>query len=179
MNEELTFRPATTADTARIVEIIGQAKAQMRALGSRQWQEGYPAAADITADLARGCGWVLTEAVAAADDNPNAQRVIAYGAVVFDGEPAYRDLEGEWLNAGDYVVVHRIAVADGAKGRGVATEFIRRVAMLARRRGIAAFRIDTNFDNGYMLRLLDTQGFSFCGRVHYASGERLAYEKLL
>ena len=52
MNEELIFRQARPADAERIMEIIRQAQAQMRALGSLQWQDGYPARADIDNDIA-------------------------------------------------------------------------------------------------------------------------------
>ena len=105
--------------------------------------------------------------------------VIAYGAVVFDGEPAYDAIDGQWLTDEPYVLVHRIAVADGERGRGVAAEFLHRVEALASERGVKAFRIDTNFDNRTMLRLLERTGFSYCGKVVYRSGERLAYEKRL
>ena len=42
-NSDLLFRKAEEADIARIWEIIGQAKAQMRRLNSHQWDENYPA----------------------------------------------------------------------------------------------------------------------------------------
>ena len=103
--------------------------------------------------------------------------VIAYGAVVFDGEPAYDAIDGQWLTDEPYVLVHRIAVVDGERGRGVAAEFLHRVETLAQERGVKAFRIDTNFDNQTMLRLLERTGFTYCGKVVYRSGERLAYEK--
>ena len=103
--------------------------------------------------------------------------VIAYGAVVFDGEPAYGAIDGAWLTGGDYVVLHRLAVADGEKGRGVAAEFMRRTEALARERGVGSFRVDTNFDNRYMLRMLERLGFAYCGKIVYGSGERLAFEK--
>lgn len=105
--------------------------------------------------------------------------VIAYGAVVFDGEPAYDAIEGAWLTDGKYVVLHRMAVADGEKGRGVATEFMRRVEAMAYGRGTGSMRVDTNFDNRYMLRMLGRLGFVYCGKVRYRSGERLAFEKTL
>lgn len=105
--------------------------------------------------------------------------VIAYGAVVFDGEPAYDAIEGAWLTDGEYVVLHRMAVADGEKGRGVATEFMRRVEAMACGRGTGSMRVDTNFDNRYMLRMLGRLGFVYCGKVRYRSGERLAFEKTL
>lgn len=167
--EQLTFRKATDCDTARILEIIAQAKAQMRSLGSDQWQQGYPAPEDIARDLDSGYGYVLA----------CSGEVIAYGAVVFDGEVAYESLDGGWLSDEPYVVVHRLAVADGQKGRGIATEFMLRTEALARQRGIFAFRIDTNFDNRYMLRLLERLSFTFCGTITYQSGQRQAYQKRL
>ena len=247
MNEKLLFRRARPADTERIMEIIRQAQAQMRALGSLQWQDGYPAAADIGHDIACGYGWVFEKPEA--EKSPEARgsdgtgvagfrpetaaarkitdtgeagatgsgadetaatteeaeetrkaremretretqaakaaaaqaqgNVVAYGAVVFDGEPAYEAIEGAWLTDGDYVVLHRMAVADGEKGRGVATEFMRRVEAMACGRGTGSMRVDTNFDNRYMLRMLGRLGFVYCGKVRYRSGERLAFEKPL
>ena len=41
MDEKLVFRRARPADAARIMEIIRQAQAQMRALGSLQWPVSY------------------------------------------------------------------------------------------------------------------------------------------
>ena len=188
MNEKLLFRRARPADTERIMEIIRQAQAQMRALGSLQWQDGYPARTDIDNDIARGYGYVFeksgtAEEPAAAgtpqkcDKGRASGAAIAYGAVVFDGEPAYDAIDGQWLTDEPYVLVHRIAVADGERGRGVAAEFLHRVETLAQERGVKAFRIDTNFDNQTMLRLLERTGFTYCGKVVYRSGERLAYEK--
>lgn len=257
MNEKLLFRRARPADAARIMEIIRQAQAQMRALGSLQWQDGYPAAADIGHDIACGYGWVFEkpeaekspeargsdgtgaagfrpetaaarkitdtgeagatgsgadetaatteEATEATEETRKAREmretqealetretqaakaaaaqaqgnVVAYGAVVFDGEPAYDAIEGAWLTDGDYVVLHRMAVTDGEKGRGVATEFMRRVEAMACGRGTGSMRVDTNFDNRYMLRMLGRLGFVYCGKVRYRSGERLAFEKPL
>lgn len=129
MNEDLKYRKAEPADAERIMEIIRQAQAQMRALGSRQWQDGYPARADIDNDIARGYGYVFEKSSTAqepvAAETPQKYDkgtvpggVIAYGAVVFDGEPAYGAIDGAWLTGGDYVVLHRLAVADGEKGRG-------------------------------------------------------------
>ena len=247
MDEKLVFRRARPADAARIMEIIRQAQAQMRALGSLQWQDGYPAAADIGHDIACGYGWVFEKPEA--EKSPEARgsdgtgvagfrpetaaarkitdtgeagatgsgadetaatteeaeetrkaremretretqaakaaaaqaqgNVVANGAVVFDGEPAYEAIEGAWLTDGDYVVLHRMAVADGEKGRGVATEFMRRVEAMACGRGTGSMRVDTNFDNRYMLRMLGRLGFVYCGKVRYRSGERLAFEKTL
>jgi len=37
--------------------------------------------------------------------------------------------------------------------------------------------VDTNFDNRYMLRMLERLRFAYCGKIVYGSGERLAFEK--
>lgn len=57
--DSLLFRPTLPDDLERICTIIRQAQAQMRLRGSRQWQNGYPAAAHITDDIDRGYGHVL------------------------------------------------------------------------------------------------------------------------
>lgn len=58
-NNLYTFRPATNGDFARIWEIIQQAKAQMIREGRQQWNESYPAAAHIVADISNGHAYVL------------------------------------------------------------------------------------------------------------------------
>lgn len=280
----LQYRPATPQDAGRILQIIRQAQAQMRALGSQQWQDGYPAAQDIELDIERGWGVVALHGREPSDESclrptqgaasgegapmalghsaenvnkiaggsfgtPNCPKnngrsgreekvpaiiggkpsfpessdrtinrtpfietlsignglsvpcsyplsdsglapepdstkktdpsVLAYAAVVFDGEPAYDVIEGAWIGEPPYVVVHRLVVADEVKGQGVATAFMRSVEEMARARGFSSFRIDTACDNRYMQRMLRTLGFTCCGRIQYRSGERLAYEKKL
>ena len=53
------FRPATSDDVPRILQIIAQAQRRMAAAGSGQWQNGYPALGNIVSDLGRGYGHVL------------------------------------------------------------------------------------------------------------------------
>lgn len=168
----LVFRCAESSDVPRIAAIIRQAQARMGAAGSSQWQDGYPDVRHIEADLHDGIGYVLCRR-GVADDSA----VVAYGAVSFDGEPAYDAIEGQWRSEGPYVVLHRLAVAGEAVRQGLATEFFRRAGELARMRSVGIFRVDTNFDNRGMLRLLEREGFVYCGKVRYESGERLAFEK--
>ncbi len=166
---EVTFRQAALSELSRIVEIIDQAKERMRLRGSVQWLGPYPGREDIARDLARGYGYVLC------CDN----QIAAYGAVVFDGEPAYEHLQGTWPDDAPYVVVHRLAVADGWTRQGLATEFMRRTGELALQRGVHSFRVDTNFDNLYMQRIMTALGFAYCGEVEYRGDPRMAYHKAL
>lgn len=170
-HDQLLFRPAAEADLGRIMEIIRAAQARMRARGSSQWQNGYPAATDIRRDIERGYGHLLAEA--------ETGLTVAYGAVLFEGEPAYEAIEGRWLTTGPYVMVHRLAVAEERLRQGVARRFMQRVEALALTRGIGSFRVDTNFDNVGMLALLAEAGFVRCGEIRYGAEHREAFEKVL
>ncbi len=75
------------------------------------------------------------------------------------------------------MVVHRLAVADEMKHQGLAKRFMLQAEEISRNKGIYAFRIDTNFDNQYMLRLIDSLGFSYSGEVSYRGDKRKAFEK--
>ena len=144
---EYTFRRATTADTDRIMEIIEQAKRQMWREGKDQWTAAYPARGNIDADIQQGAAHVML----------HAGHIVAYGAVVLTGEPVYEEIRGQWLTNQPYVVLHRLAVADEAKGHGVGAWFMHGVERVAAAAGVHSFRVDTNHDNRRMLRLLDKE----------------------
>lgn len=166
---EMNFRKAELRDVPAVMEIIRAAVHRMLDEGKCQWSEDYPTDEHIIADILDGNAYVLEDC----------RRVVAYGAVVFTGEPAYDATDGDWLSDGDYVVVHRLAVAQDAQSKGVGRRFLSAVEHLAASQGIGSFRIDTNFDNERMLALLDHCGFTFTGLIHYPQGERQAYEKLI
>lgn len=165
--ERYIFREARLTDVPEIGRIFDDAVARMLSEGKRQWDEKYPTEIHALADMNSHNGYVLEL------DG----RVVAYGAVIFTGEPAYDDLDGEWLTDEPYVVVHRMAVAQYAQRQGIARRFLEAVERFAVGRGIGSFRVDTNFDNDRMLRLLETFGFEYCGKINYESGERMAFEK--
>lgn len=165
----MRFRKATLLDTPAVMGIINDAVSLMLSLGRRQWNENYPTLTHIMADITAGNGYVM--------DRDG--RTVAYGAVVFTGEPAYDAIDGCWLSDIPYVMVHRLAVALSERGHGTGTAFMRAVENLAASEGIGSFRVDTNFDNADMLALIDKLGFDYCGEVRYESGLRRAYEKLI
>jgi len=169
MKYKMILRKAAMPDVERIWQIILQAKERMRLRGTLQWQDGYPTIEIITGDIEKGYGYVLC-----ADNH-----VIAYAAVVFDGEKAYNSIKGNWLSDQPYVVVHRLAVADEMTRHGIATLFMEEVAELSRQNNVFSFRVDTNFDNQYMLKIMAKLGFAYCGEVFYEHGARMAYEKIL
>lgn len=162
------IRQATTYDIDRILSIVGDAQLSLRDLGIDQWQDGYPSRSVIESDIERGIGYVLTDS-----DN----EAIGYAAIVLTGEEAYLQIEDDmWHTPHDYVVVHRLCVAGGTRRRGVAMELMQHAANVAREGDIHAFRIDTHRGNVRMIAMLEKLGFAYVGIIHYASGERLAYD---
>jgi len=165
----MILRNATFSDSAIIWEILQQAIEQRRKDGSNQWQNGYPNEQTIHDDISKGYGFVLVEK----------NVVIAYGSIIFGIEPAYNELKGEWLSYNDYAVVHRVAVANTEKGKGIATHLFKLIEDMCIAQNVFSIKVDTNFDNLPMIRILDKLAYTYCGEVMYNGFPRKAYEKLL
>lgn len=166
---DLILRKAVPRDLPVIWGILRSAIAQRKLDGSTQWQDGYPNTGTVQDDLDQGWAYVLEQAGG----------IVLYAAIIFDPEPAYAAIEGEWLTDGPYVVLHRVAIAPQAKGQGIATRFFGKVEQLARERGVLSIKVDTNFDNGPMLRILEKLDYTYCGQVYFRGSARRAYEKVL
>lgn len=50
---------------------------------------------------------------------------------------------------------------------------------LAMKRDVYSVKVDTNFDNKAMLRILEKLNYQYCGKVYFRGGARMAFEKLL
>ncbi|MCH5689836.1 GNAT family N-acetyltransferase [Niabella sp. W65] len=173
MNKEqaapFIFRKAEVADADAIWEILQQAIERRRLDGSRQWQDGYPNPDTVKEDIKNGWGFVLA----------NETGVIAYSALILNDEPAYNDINGAWLTHGDFLVVHRVAVSDKVAGKGIATRLLKEIEQYAITQQIPSIKVDTNFDNPAMLRILEKLGYIYCGEVILWGAPRKAFEKVL
>ena len=162
----MIFRKAKIEDIATITQIISAASARLGAAGVDQWQRGYPNRGSVEQDVAAGVGMVLCEG----------DTILAYGAVIFTGEPAYDDITGgEWLTSGEYAVIHRLCVSEIFVGMGFARRFMEAAEAMASER-VASMRIDTHPQNMIMQGLVKSLGYSYCGDVVIES-RRLAFEK--
>lgn len=166
---DFVLRSADERDAPVIWDILQGAIEQRRLEGSDQWQNGYPNEQTVRDDLARSVAYVLTENDA----------VIAYAAIILDGEPAYDAIDGQWLTDGQYATVHRVARARDVRSMGVATIFLGLIEGLCIGLGVPGIRLDTNFDNLAMLKILDKLSYRYCGEIFYEGAPRRAYEKIL
>lgn len=167
--DNLTIYRPTIKDIPEIWQIILQAKAQMKRENRKQWDDEYPSIKIIQTDIISSQAYCM---------NYNNQ-IIAYGVIASNREPDYEIIDGKWLTNRDYAVIHRLAIADSAKGKGIATKFMNFAENIVLSNGIKSIKVDTNFDNKYILRIFEKLGYVYCGIIHYDRGDRMAFEKIL
>lgn len=167
--EKYKFRKAQPKDIPEVWRILQQAINRRKNEGSRQWQDGYPNPETVSTDIEKDWGYVLELE----------GQVAAYAALIFEIEPAYEIIEGKWLSKGDYLVIHRVAVGDGFAGNGLATLIFKEIETVAKSNKVFSIKVDTNFDNIAMLKILEKTGYQYCGEVYFRGSARKAFEKVL
>ncbi|RTY64769.1 GNAT family N-acetyltransferase [Flavobacterium sp. GSP27] len=163
------FRKAESSEISPIWEILQQAIIRRKKDGSNQWQDGYPNPEVVQKDIEKGEGFVLVEG----------ETIIGYSAVLINDEPAYEKIEGNWLTNDDFVVLHRVAIAEKYLGKGLAKMILRHIEDFAVSNLIYSIKADTNFDNIAMIKIFESSGYTYCGEVYFRGSPRKAYEKVL
>ena len=170
----MAFVVASFEHIDRMCEITEQAKRQLRDLGLDQWQKGYPSREVWTEDARKGCTYLAMEN----------EEILGIFAFQTTPDASYNVIDGSWLTDGSYASMHRVCVADGCKGKGVAGRMFDCGFRMALELGFASVRIDTHPGNLPMQRALAKSGFVCCGRIRLVGGSedgdlRIAFEKIL
>lgn len=169
------IRTAVTADHAAIMRVIAEARAFIASYGSDQWQDGYPEPELIESDIAAKLGYVYEDE----------SGIHAYAAIIPGHEPIYDHLiSGAWkIDRDQYVTVHRLAIDNSCRGKGVGRQMLTFAADLARENNLDCVRADTHRANKAMQGLMTKCGFEYCGDVEYdvTAGDpvRVCFEKVL
>ncbi|CAM3931613.1 L-amino acid N-acyltransferase YncA [Pedobacter westerhofensis] len=166
---EYSFRKAVATEQDQIWEILQQGILRRKMDGSNQWQDGYPNPEVVKADIEKGQGFVLTFG----------ETIVGYTAIIINDEPAYHDIEGQWLTNGDFVVYHRVAISEDFVGRGLSKKILQAIDEFALNNHIHSVRADTNHDNIAMLKTFEKMGYTYCGEVFFRGSARKAFEKVL
>ena len=152
----LLCRPATRQDLPAILDIVTQAQALLARRGIDQWQDGYPRAEHLQADLDRGECHVLT----------CGDELAAFFTLSGQHESCYDDItDGKWSSDESYTVLHRSAVADRFRGLGAADQMMEQAKRLTLEMGRRWLRADTHKKNKAMQNLLRRSGFQYRGNV--------------
>ncbi len=170
----MKFITASYEHIDRMCEITADAKRQLKNLGLDQWQQGYPSREVWLQDIEDTCAYVAVE-------EGEMKGIFAFQTTP---DPSYKVIDGVWLTDGEYASMHRVCVASGCKGKGVAGKMFEKGFGMAREAGFPSVRIDTHPGNLPMQRALGKAGFTACGRIHLVGGcedghLRIAFEKVL
>lgn len=170
---ELCITKTTRRDIDRIMEIFSEARESIGKLGIDQWQNGYPNVEVLNEDVLSGFSYVVRE--------KETGNIIATFCLKEDEEPTYKQIyDGSWINSGDSFALHRIAICNAKKGSGVANAIIDFILRKCRDNNVPSLKVDTHSGNLPMRRMLERNGFDYCGIIYLATGEkRVAYEKMV
>lgn len=168
------IRRSKDTDVDLLMPIFDEARGTIASLGIDQWQNGYPSRDVIERDVRRGQSYL-------AEVNGEVEGTFV---LIDDGEPTYdRIYDGRWLTGNgydNYVAIHRVAISVKCRGSGLSGRILEYAADYAKMLGRDSLRIDTHEGNKVMRRMLEKNGFVYCGIIYLSSGEkRVAYEKYL
>lgn len=162
-------RKAEISDLVEIMKVMDAARMFQRNIGFIQWKDGYPSADDISKDIQDGRAIVFLQ---------NAE-VIGY-AYLAVGDKEYESLPDDlWSCTGLYGVVHRLALADKYRGKGLSSEMMAMIEKEYLDHGVDSVRVDTGDANIVMQRIMSACGYENRGLHVFSWGPRLVFEKRL
>ncbi len=163
----LAVRKTSLIDLAEVMQLFAQARETMATLGIDQWQNGYPFEEDIRRDIEAGESYVVV-----LDGH-----IAGTFMLMERPEASYENIEGAWRNDPEqpYAAIHRITVAPafrashrtGTHKMSLTAE----IMSFAKQKTLAdgftgGIRIDTHEGNIPMRKMLEKQGFEYCGVIY-------------
>ncbi len=171
----MNIRQATEQDFSAIRALYDQARVFFRENGINQWQKGYPEDEILYGDIAGGTSYVALER----------GKVVAAFVATPQKDPSYETIaDGWWRLDQDYIAIHRVAVDNACKGRGIGSQLIAYVEHEIIGGKPCYLKADTHIDNHPMQRLLQKNGFRRAGVIRLACGsdrgaKRVAFDKII
>lgn len=163
------LEPARMNEIEQCMDIIEEGKKFQKEQGFTQWTDDYPNMDTLRGDIRNSKGYVLKV------DG----RIAGYMCIDFDGEPAYRDIQGKWRADEPYAVVHRMAFHKEFRGMGLADTAFMLIGELCTENDVRYIRADTDFPNKRMQHILKKNGFENCGTVIFQGSGKLAFDKII
>lgn len=165
---KISITPAAPSDLTALVALKDSCIARMRADGIEQWDEVYPLASVIAADIE-----AVTLQVLRLDGE-------VAGCMTLDEklDPLWKEMN--WRPAtGPVAAVHRVMVHPANQGRGLSKELMRHAETLARSKGCGAIRLDAFAANPVALALYERLGYRQTGTAMMRKGPFICFEKIL
>jgi len=166
----MLIRFAKINDIPEIMRLIAEVVPAMNAAGNFQWDGNYPNAGVFENDINSKQLWVA-----------ELEGLIAgIAAITTDQEPEYANVG--WDIRELAIVVHRLAVSERFRGKGVAVALLMQAEKEAVNRNIKTLRVDTNTNNHATQKLFPKLGYQLAGEIGlgFRPGLRFyCYEKKL
>ena len=170
-----SIRLAKITDLNQVMICITDAKSFLKSCGLTQWNgsNGYPDRSDLENDI-------LNNHLFVCENDKEIMGVAAFLGV----EPQYKKAYGHWLiDTDNYLTIHRVAVSNKYRGKGIATLLFEYAYQYAKNKGLDSIRVDTHIGNIPMQSLTKKLDFKPCGYVIYdyieEEPKRLIFEKLV
>lgn len=157
--QRTSIRKACFLDIETIMGILSQAREYQLRSGHPQWAEGYPSEELIRGDILSGGAFVLFLG----------QTTAGY-AVIVENDPGYETIENTSCR---WCAIHRIALSDAVRGKGLGKEFLSLLVEKAHQEGIEEIFIDTGEQNFPMQHICSSLGFENHGLRHFSWGPRI------
>lgn len=162
-------RHATVQDLPQILRNYAHAREVMASNGNpTQWGTAFPHEDVIRQDIEERRTMLLV------DERDGRERILAQFALCLGDDPTYRDIDGAWLDNGEYVTVHRLAAS------GLADHAARDCLRWALQT-YGNVRADTHPNNKAMQHVLESCGFARCGLIRINDrpndNVRIAYQR--
>lgn len=164
----ITYRKPTSDEVFKIYQHYVRVISSMQEKGIDQWDELYPNAADIAADIAAGDLFVGEE---------DGKLLCAF-AVNTECEEEYDACPWTYPDR-PYIVVHRLAVNPKYQRQGIARAAMEHVEKKAKEEGIKTIRLDTFCENPAGASLYESLGFKVIGYAHWRKGKFQIMEKII
>lgn len=164
------FRKARKEDIKEIMMIIRSAQVLLKEDGSDQWQDGSPSREQLLQDIEENlCHLLLIN-----------DCIVGTASLLERPDPNYHAIyQGEWQYQAKYTTIHRLAIDQSYRGRGLASNFLAYLISYSLSKGFNYIRIDTHEQNYRVQALVESFNFHCSGLVYVSpgpKGERLVYE---
>ena len=165
------MRKAEINDIKRIVNIIDEAKKNLKADGIDQWQIDSMNEEFLLKQVKTGKSFVYEDG-----------EILAYAYLSDEKEEAYKVWEDDFAGKNP-ITIHTFAVHSQMTKRGVAMKFFIDIIKYAKKYQFDSLRIDTHEDNYKMRGLINKLGFKKIGNIFIdeegRKKPRICYERLL
>jgi GNAT superfamily N-acetyltransferase len=151
---EVSIVKANKKQVSSLISLFKNCTAHMISQGIFQWDENYPNASEITANVNNSEVWVAMQG----------SEIVGTITLNQFESPEYKSIH--WSNS-SFIVVHRLAVASKHQGKGVARELMDFTENYCFINSIQSIRLDTYSVNNRNLKFYYNRGYEKIGEVYF------------